>query len=93
MRGDSLISPELVARDAAGAAGELDGVARVVQGVGKGIRVGGDAIEIHSALSVGAALPGVGSAVRANVAGSLERLTDAPPRSLDVVVDEVDVSS
>ena len=44
MDGQSVISPEVVARYAADAAREVEGVTAVVEGVRKGIRVDGDAI-------------------------------------------------
>jgi uncharacterized alkaline shock family protein YloU len=91
VRGDSLISPEVVARYAGDAAGEVEGVTRVVQGVRKGIRVDGDSIEIHIALRFGAPIAEVGAAVQENVAAYLERMTDARPLAVNVVVDEVDV--
>ena len=90
MGGESLISPDVVARYAADAACEIDGVTRVVQGVRRGIRVEGEAIELHLALRFGVSIAEVGAAVQENVAAYLERMTDARPVAVNVVVDEVD---
>ncbi len=91
MQGESVISDEVLARYAADAAREVDGVTRVVQGVRRGIRVEGEAIELHLALAFGVSIPQVGAAVQANVAAYLERMTSARPAAINVVVDEVDV--
>ena len=90
MDGQSVISPEVVARYAADAAREVDGVAAVVEGVRKGIRVDGDAIVLHLALRDGVSIPAVGEAVQRGVADYLERMTDARPAAVHVVVEEVD---
>jgi uncharacterized alkaline shock family protein YloU len=89
--GESLISPDVVARYAADAACEIDGVTRVVQGVRRGIRVDGEAIELHLAMRFGASIPLFAPAVQAHVAAYLERMTDARPTAVNVVIDEVDV--
>ena len=91
MQGESVISDEVLARYAADAAREVDGVTRVVQGVRRGIRVEGEAIELHLALAFGVSIPQVGAAVQEHVAAYLERMTDARPALVNVVVDEVDV--
>lgn len=91
MEGDSVISPDVVARYAADAAREIDGVTRVVEGVRRGIRFDGEAIELHLALRFGASIPAVGPAVQENVAAYLERMTDARPAAVNIVIDEVDV--
>jgi uncharacterized alkaline shock family protein YloU len=88
--GQSVISPEVVARYAADAAREVEGVAAVVEGVRKGIRVDGDAIVLHLALRDGVSIPAVGEAVQRGVADYLERMTDARPAAVHVVVEEVD---
>ena len=59
---DAVISPDVVARYAADAAREVDGVTRVVEGVRKGIRVGGEEIELHLAMRWGVSIPAVGAA-------------------------------
>jgi uncharacterized alkaline shock family protein YloU len=88
--GASLISPDVVARYAADAAREVDGVARIVGGVRKGIRVDGSEIELHLALQPGVSIPSVGAAVQHGVADYLEKMTDARPAAVNVVVEEVD---
>ena len=62
--GQSVISPDVVARYAADAAREVDGVTGVVEGVRKGIRVDGGEIELHLALRWGVSIPEVGAAVQ-----------------------------
>ena len=86
MEGHSVISPEVVARYAADAAREVEGVAGVVEGVRKGIRVDGDQIELHLALRWGVSIPEVGAAVQRHVADYLERMTDVRPAVVNVVV-------
>jgi uncharacterized alkaline shock family protein YloU len=90
VEGHSVISPEVVARYAADAAREVDGVAGVVEGVRKGIRVDGDQIELHLAARWGASIPEVGAEVQRHVADYLERMTDVRPAVVNVVFDEVD---
>ena len=90
VHGHSVISPEVVARYAADAALEVDGVTALVEGVRKGIRVDGDQIELHLAVRSGVSIPEVGAAVQQRVADYLERMTDARPAAVNVVVDEVD---
>jgi uncharacterized alkaline shock family protein YloU len=90
VHGHSVISPEVVARYAADAALEVDGVTSVVQGVRKGIRVDGDQIELHLSLRWGVSIPEVGAAVQKHVADYLEQMTDVRPGAVNVVVDEVD---
>ena len=90
MEGHSVISPDVVARYAADAAREVDGVTGVVEGVRKGIRVDGDEIELHLALRYGVSIPEVGAAVQRGVSDYLERMTDARPAAVNVVVEEVD---
>ena len=86
---DALISSDVVARYAADAAREVDGVAGVVGGVRKGIRVDGAEIEVHVAVRWGAAILSVGAAVQRGVADYLEQMTDARPAAVHVVVDEI----
>jgi uncharacterized alkaline shock family protein YloU len=91
MEGDSVISPEVVARYAADAVVEIDGVTRIVQGARRGIRIDGDTVELHVALRFGVALDAVGVAIQESVASYLEQMTDARPSAVNVVVDEIDV--
>jgi uncharacterized alkaline shock family protein YloU len=90
LEGQSVISPEVLARYAGDAAREVDGVARVVEGVRKGVRVDGEVLELHLAVRWGASIPEVGAAVQRHVSDYLERMTDARPAAVNVVVDEVD---
>ena len=85
-----MISSDVVARYAADAACEVEGVARVVEGVRKGIRVEDGEIELHLALAPGVSIPDVGVAVQRRVADYLERMTDVRPAAVNVVVEEVD---
>jgi uncharacterized alkaline shock family protein YloU len=90
VEGQSLISPDVVARYAADAAREVDGVVGIVEGVRKGIRVDGDQIELHLSIRFGVSLPDLGAQVQSRVADYLEQMTDSRPAAVNVVVDEVD---
>jgi len=90
MEGQSVISPEVLARYAGDAAREVDGVTRVVEGVRKGVRVDGDVFEVHLALRWGVSIPEVGTAVQQHVGDYLERMTDSRPAAVNVVIDRVD---
>ena len=85
-----MISPDVVARYAADAAREVEGITGIVEGVRKGIRVEGEEIELHVSVGWGVSIPAVGAAVQKHVAGYLERMTDARPAAVNVVVEEVD---
>ena len=87
---DAVISSDVVARYAADAAREVDGVTGIVEGVRKGIRVEGGEIEVHVSLRWGMSIPDVGAAVQARVADYLERMADARPTAVNVVVEEID---
>jgi uncharacterized alkaline shock family protein YloU len=86
---DAVVSPDVVARYAADAAREVDGVAGIVEGVRKGIRVEDGEIELHLALKWGVSIPEVGSEVQERVADYLERMADTRPAAVNVVVEEV----
>jgi uncharacterized alkaline shock family protein YloU len=90
VHGHSVISPDVVARYAADAALEVDGVVAVVEGVRKGVRIEGDQIELHLAVRWGISIPEVGAAVQRHVADYLERMADVRPAVVNIVVDEVD---
>jgi uncharacterized alkaline shock family protein YloU len=87
--GQSVISTDGVARYAADAAREVDGVTGIVEGVRKGIRVDGGEIVLHGSLRWGVSIPAVGAAVQVGVADYLERMTDARPAAVNVVVEEI----
>ena len=86
---DAVVSADVVARYAADAAREVDGVAGIVEGVRKGIRVEDGEIELHLAVEWGVSIPEVGSAVQDRVADYLERMADTRPAVVNVVVEEV----
>jgi uncharacterized alkaline shock family protein YloU len=88
--GQSLISPDVVARYARDAALEVPGVLRVVEGVRKGVRVEPESIELHLAVAFGASIPEVGSAVQQHVVDYLARMTAVHPAVVNVVVEAVD---
>lgn len=90
MDGQSLISPEVVARYARDAAQEIQGVVRVVEGVRKGVRVEADSIELHLAFEWGASIPELGAAVQRHVGDYLARMTAVRPGVVNVVVEAVD---
>ena len=86
----SVISPDVVARYAADAAREVDGVTGIVEGVRKGIRVDGERDRAAPRVRWGVSIPEVGAAVQRHVADYLERMTDARPAAVNVVVEEID---
>ena len=91
MEGHSVISPDVLARYAADAAREVDGVHGLV-GRHEGVKVSRDddrvGIELHLELDWGANAPAVGAAVQAHVADCLARMADVRPATIDVVIDE-----
>ncbi len=93
MDGQSLISPDVVARYARDAALEVPGVLRVVEGVRKGVRVEPDSIELHLAFAWGASIPELGAAVQRHVGDYLARMTAVHPAVVNVVVEAVDGSA
>jgi uncharacterized alkaline shock family protein YloU len=100
MEGHSLISTDVIARYAADAALEIDGVRRLVDSARPrhhGVRVsesGGTlALELHLGLDWGASAPSVGMAVQERVAEYLRRMTDLHTATIDVVVDDIAPSS
>ena len=96
MEGHSVISADVLARYAADAAREVDGVHGLV-GRHDGVKVsredGRVGIELHLELEWGAQAPAVGAAVQAHVADCLARIADVRPDTIDVVVDEWHSSS
>ena len=89
MEGNSVVSDEVIARYARDAALAVTGVARVVDGVRKGVRVDDGRIALHLAFADGVSIPDVGAAVQREVADYLERMTDVRPSAVDVVVEEL----
>ena len=97
MEGHASISPDVLARYAADAALEVEGVHGLVESHlprHRAVRfaVGEDGlttVELHLALDWGASFGPVGSEVQARVAEYLARMADLEPARIDVVVDEV----
>jgi uncharacterized alkaline shock family protein YloU len=93
--GQASISAEILARYAADAAGEVDGVRRLAGR--RGVRVdGGDGevrVEVHVELEWGACIPDVGRTVQQRVTEYLGRMADVTPAVVDVIVDEIGPSS
>jgi uncharacterized alkaline shock family protein YloU len=89
--GQASISAEIIARYAADAAGEVEGV-RALPGR-KSVKVedveGSVRIEVHVVADWGASLPDIGATVRARVREYLASMTDVRPLVVDVVVDDV----
>jgi uncharacterized alkaline shock family protein YloU len=89
--GQASISPDILARYAADAAREVDGV-RALSGR-RGVKVESDEagvrVEIHVAVDWGAPIPDVGRSVQQRVAEYLGSMADVEPASVEVVVDEV----
>jgi uncharacterized alkaline shock family protein YloU len=90
------ISSEVLARYAADAAREVEGVHGLVESTlhrHKGVRVlaedSGVRIELHLAVEWGASIPEVGREVQRRVAGYLARMASVEPEAVDVVIDEV----
>ena len=86
-----MISPDVLARYAADAAREVEGVHGLV-GRNDGVKVareeGRVGVELHLELEWGANAGTVGAAVQAHVADCLARMADVRPDTVDVVVDE-----
>jgi uncharacterized alkaline shock family protein YloU len=90
------ISSDILARYAADAAQEVDGVRGLVESHlprHRGIRISDDegrmVVEVHLAVEWGASIPAVGREVQQRIAEYLQRMADVRPASIDVVVDEV----
>jgi uncharacterized alkaline shock family protein YloU len=90
------ISSDILARYAADAAQEVDGVRGLVESHlprHRGVRITDDdgrvTVEVHLAIDWGASIPAVGREVQQRVAEYLQRMADVRPAAIDVVVDEV----
>lgn len=96
MAGQASISTEILARYAADAAREVEGVRGLadsplprrhavrVSGGGGAVR-----IELHLVTEWGASIPAVGKRVQARVRECLGNMADVDPAAVDVVVDAV----
>jgi uncharacterized alkaline shock family protein YloU len=95
MEGSASVAQDVLARYAADAAREVEGVAGLVDGRlprHAAVRVNGEdgvRIELHLELAWGARAQDVGTEVQRRVADYLERMAGARPRAVDVVVDEI----
>jgi uncharacterized alkaline shock family protein YloU len=93
MEANPLISPDVLARYAADAAREVDGVSGLLGGGlnrDKGVAIGGadDAptVEVHVQLEWGRSVTDVSERVQSRVAEYLERMANVRPSAVDVVV-------
>jgi uncharacterized alkaline shock family protein YloU len=90
------ISSDILARYAADAAQEVDGVRGLVESHlprHRGVRITDDegrvTVEVHLAVDWGASIPAVGREVQQRIAEYLQRMADVRPAAIDVVVDEI----
>ena len=90
------ISSDILARYAADAAHEIDGVRGLVESHlprHRGVRISDDdgrlSVELHLAVDWGTSIPAVGREVQRRVAEYLHRMADVTPAAIDVVVDEI----
>jgi uncharacterized alkaline shock family protein YloU len=94
MEGQASISTDILARYAADAAGEVEGVRSLGR---RGVKVaeedGAVRVELHLTVDWGASIPEIGRTVQARVREYLGRMADVEPRAVDVVVDEVGSSA
>jgi uncharacterized alkaline shock family protein YloU len=96
VEGHASISPDILARYAADAALDVDGVRGLVDGrfpPHRGVRVtdedGRLTLELHLAVEWGASIPRVGATVQARVRDYLARMADLDLAAVNVVVDEL----
>jgi uncharacterized alkaline shock family protein YloU len=88
--GQASISTDILARYAADAAREVDGVRGLTRR--RGVRIeqnGALRVELHLVGEWGASLPEVGASVQERVREYLARMADLDPESVDVVFDEL----
>ena len=97
MDGQASISTDILARYAADAAREVDGVRGLTEspipGRRGGVRVTGDEtgtrVELHLAVDWGASIPELGRAVQQRVREYLRQMADVEAATVDVVVEEI----
>jgi uncharacterized alkaline shock family protein YloU len=91
MEGQASISADILARYAADAATEVEGV-RGLTGR-RGVKVEGEngsvRIEVHVEVEWGAAIPDVGRTVQERVGEYLAHMADVVPAEVEVVVDQI----
>jgi uncharacterized alkaline shock family protein YloU len=96
MEGQASISADILARYAADAAREVEGVRGVVDSPlpgRRGVRIANEdgtvRVELHLTVDWGAEIPRLAREVQARVREYLLRMADVEPAAIDVVVDEV----
>ena len=95
MEGTASVAGDVLARYAADAAREVEGVAGLVEGRlprQGAVRINSEdglTVELHLELAAGASARQVGVEVQRRVADYLERMAGARPTAVDVVIDEV----
>ena len=96
MAGKASISSEVLARYAADAAREIEGVRGLVASQlhrHRGVRVSGEdgaiTVELHLDVDWGAELPALGLEVQQRVLDYLERMAGSRPAAVNVVIDAV----
>ncbi len=96
MDGQASISSEVLARYAADAALEIDGVRGLVASQlhrHRGVRVSGEdgsvTIELHLDVDWGTRLPELGQEVQRHVLEYLERMVGTRPAAINVVIDAI----
>lgn len=91
MADQATIATDILARYAADAAREVEGV-RAISGR-RGVRISGKEatrIEIHVVAEAGVSIPVLGRAVQARVREYLSSMADLEPASVDIVVDAIE---
>jgi uncharacterized alkaline shock family protein YloU len=85
------ISSDILARYAADAARDVDGVRGLSRH--KGVRIeeenGRVRVELHLAVDWGASIPALGVEVQQRVAAYLSRMANIDPEAVDLVVDQI----
>ncbi len=96
MAGQASISADILARYAADAAREVEGVRGLAESPlpgRRGVKVSGGSgpvrVELHLTVAWGASIPELGHGVQERVREYLRQMADVEPAVVDVVVDEV----
>ena len=96
MEGPARIAPDVLARYAADAAREVEGVRGLVPDRVRrhdGVRVteadGAMALEVHLSIDAGASIPVLGGDVQRRVLDYLARMAGSAPATVDVIVHEI----
>ena len=91
MADQATIATDILARYAADAAREVEGV-RAISGR-RGVRISGKQatrVELHVVAAPGVSIPALGRAVQARVREYLSSMADIDPATVDVVVDAIE---